>query len=181
MRTDLRNEIECEGNVTVQLDGASLKFKGPQGEAERKFVHPKIKISLEGKKIILTVQKATRREKAVLGSYTAHVKNLLKGVQELHTYKLKICSGHFPMNVSVSGTEFIIKNFFGESVPRKVSIIKGADVKVNGTEIVVTSTNKEIAGQMAASIESLCRITNRDLRIFQDGCYIVEKAGKSLS
>ena len=84
------------------------------------------------------------------------------------------------MNVSISGQELIIKNFLGESVPRKVTILPGADVKVNGTEIIVSGSDKEVAGQTAARIENLCRITNRDRRIFQDGCYIIEKAGKSI-
>ena len=84
------------------------------------------------------------------------------------------------MNVSVTGKELVIKNFLGESVPRRVGITPGAEVKIDGTEILVTSPDKEIAGQVASRIENLCRITNRDIRIFQDGCYIVNKGGKDL-
>ena len=84
------------------------------------------------------------------------------------------------MNVSVSGDEVIIKNFLGESVPRKVKVIEDTDIKVNGDVIEIKSVDKEKAGQMAARIESICRITNRDIRIFQDGCYIINKSGKDL-
>jgi large subunit ribosomal protein L6 len=179
MKEDITKEIELR-EVTVELVGNSLKFKGPKGEAERIFLNPKVNVAIEGNKIILKSLKATKREKKIVGSFESHIKNLIEGVLNLHTYKLKICSGHFPMNVAIVGSEIVIKNFLGESVPRKVKIVTGADVKINGTEIVVTSTNKEIAGQTAANIESLCRITNRDKRIFQDGCYIIHKSGKDI-
>ena len=180
MKADLKKEIELLEGVTIELSGSTLKVKGPKGEIERDFIHPKIKIISDANKITLSSEKATKREKMVLGSFESHIKNMLIGVKELHTYKLKICSGHFPMNVTVSGNEFIIKNFLGESVPRKVNLIEGTKVKVDGTEIVVTSPSKEKAGQMAAKIETLCRITNRDTRIFQDGCYIIHKSGKDM-
>ena len=55
---------------------------------------------------------------------------------------------------------------------------KGVEVKIAGTEIVVSAADIELAGITASKIENLCRITNRDRRIFQDGCYITQKAGK---
>jgi large subunit ribosomal protein L6 len=180
MREDIKTEIELKEGVTASLDNSLISIKGPKGEVKRDFLHPKVKLSLDGKKVVLESIKSSKREKMIVGSFSAHIKNIISGVLEPHIYKLKICSGHFPMNVSVSGKDFVIKNFLGESVPRKLKLIDGADVKVDGTEIIVTSANKEIAGQTAASIESLCRITNRDLRIFQDGVYIIHKSGKDM-
>ena len=180
MREDLKREIVLEEGVQAELQDALLKIKGPKGEVSRKFSHPKITILLENNQIVLSSAMASKREKTIIGSFEAHIKNMVQGVLEPHVYKLKICSGHFPMNVSVSGKEFAIKNFLGESVPRRLLLKEGVEVKVNGTEIVVTSPDRELAGQTAASIESLCRITNRDRRIFQDGCYIVSKAGKKI-
>ncbi|MFH1406204.1 MAG: 50S ribosomal protein L6 [Nanoarchaeota archaeon] len=180
MKEDIRLEIELKKGVTAQVEGSLLKVKGPKGEINRGFLHPKVFVLVEGSKIVLVVKQATKREKTVIGTFESHVKNMVKGVEEPFEYKLKICSGHFPMNVSVSGSELTIKNFLGESVPRKVKLMEGVIVKINGTEIVVTSPNKELAGQAAAQIESLCRITNRDRRIFQDGCYITDKAGKRI-
>ena len=180
MKDDLKREIELMPGVTAQLEGNLLKVKGPKGEVSRVFMHPKITISLEGNKVVLFAPKSTKREKTMIGSFESHIVNMIKGVQVPFVYKLKICSGHFPMNVSVAGNEVVIKNFLGEAVARKVTIIKGAEVKVNGEEITVTSADIEVAGQTAAKIESACRITNRDRRIFQDGCYITNKADKSM-
>jgi len=178
MNEDLRREIVLPAEVSVRLEGKVLQVRGPQGEVSRVFEHPKINLALEGKKVVFTVQKATKREKTILGSWLAHARNMVQGVQEPHIYHLKICSGHFPMNVSVAGQEFTIKNFLGETVPRKMTLPRGVQVKISGSDIVVSSPDKDAAGLAAAKIESLCRITDRDLRIFQDGCYITRKAGR---
>lgn len=180
MKEELRREVEFPEKVDVQLDNSSLIFRGPKGRVQRSFNHPHITLAVENRKILLSAPKATKREKMIISSMEAHIRNLVQGVQEPHIYKLKICSGHFPMNVSVSGQELIIKNFLGENVPRRISFRLGVDVKIEGAEIVVTSPDKELAGQTAARIEGLCRITNRDRRIFQDGCYITHKGGEAV-
>ena len=83
------------------------------------------------------------------------------------------------MNVAVNNGVLTIKNFLGESVPRTLKIKDGSDVKVDGQIITVNSTDIEKAGQTAASIEQLTRITNRDRRIFQDGIFIIEKSKRT--
>jgi len=179
MKEKIRKEIELPDQTTIEIN-ETIKLTGPQGTVEKKLFHPKIKIYQQENKVIIEAEKATKKEKKILHSFFSHLKNMIKGVNELHVYKLKICSGHFPMNVSVSNNQLIIKNFFGESVPRKLTIKPGAQVKVEGSEIIVTSASKEIAGQVAADIEQLTRIKNRDRRIFQDGCYIINKDGKEI-
>lgn len=181
MKEDLLKEIELAPGVIAVLEGDLLKIKSSQGEVERKFRHPKINVDVAGNKVVLKINKATKREKKVLGSFKAHIINMIKGVKENHAYTLKVCSGHFPINVSILGQEIVIKNFMGESVPRKVALLPGVEVKISGNEIKVSSPDKELAGQMAASIEKSCKITKRDRRIFQDGCYIISKAGKGVS
>jgi large subunit ribosomal protein L6 len=180
MKVAITKEIEMTDGVTAQLANGVLTVKGPNGEASRALDHPKIKVTIENDKITLGVEKGGKREKTMVHTFAAHVGNLVSGVTEPHMYKLKICSGHFPISVEVSATEVVIKNFLGETVPRRVGIIHGSTVKLEGTEIIVTSPNKELAGQTAARIESACRISNRDKRIFQDGCYIINKSGRAM-
>lgn len=179
MKQDLREEIELPEKVTAQWQNHVLTIKGPKGEVKRKFLHPHVKLSLEGSMIILSSSSATRKEKTIVGSFAAHIKNILKGVQVPHVYKLTICSGHFPMNIAVSGNELVIKNFLGESMPRRVAIPAGAQVKVEGKEIIVSSPDKEVAGQTAAKFETICRETKKDVRIFMDGLWITEKSGRN--
>lgn len=176
----LEKTIEVSEGVTIAIDGRIITAKGPKGEVIRKWDNPHIKVKLEGNIITLTAEKPTNREKKDMFTLIAHIANMQRGVVENHFYKLKICSGHFPMNVTVSKTDVSVKNFLGEKVPRVYKIKPGVDVKLEGDFIVIESCSKEIAGDTAASIERLTRITNRDRRIFQDGIYIIMKDGKEL-
>ncbi len=175
MKEEIRKEMELPEGVNATLNVNMLTVKGKKGEDHRRFIYPGLKVEVVGNKVVMGFNNATKREKKVIGTYEAHINNMIKGVMEPFVYKLKICSGHFPMNVSVSGKKVIVKNFLGEKNPRESNLIEGADVKINGTEILVTSCSKEKAGQTAARIEKLCAIKNKDIRIFQDGIYIIEK------
>lgn len=176
----LTETITIPQGCTFTNDKKIITVKGPKGELTRAMPDKKIKIDIKGNELHLLYENATKREKRMLFTTKAHIKNLLKGVQEGFTYKLKICSGHFPMNVTIKGDAFEIKNFIGEKVPRTLKLKTGATVKISGDEITVEALNKEIAGQTAGSIEKLTRRPGFDKRIFQDGIYITEKDGKKI-
>ncbi|HZX45321.1 MAG TPA: 50S ribosomal protein L6 [Candidatus Nanoarchaeia archaeon] len=174
---DLKLEIGIPEGVSVKVDNTHVSVKGKSGEASKEMHNPKIKVFAEANKIVIEALKPTRREQRIAYTFNAHIKNLIKGAAESYIYKLKICSGHFPMNVSTKGNELIVKNFFGEKVPRVLKLKERVNVKVEGDIITVTSANKELAGQAAADIEQLTRRTRFDTRVFQDGIWIIEKEG----
>ncbi|MBT7903553.1 50S ribosomal protein L6 [Candidatus Woesearchaeota archaeon] len=181
MRADIKEEIEIPQGVTITVDGTNVIVKGSKGDVTRIFNHPRIHVSSEGNLVFVDSKNASKREKTLMNTYIAHIKNMIKGVTHGHLYKMKICSGHFPMTAAVSGKNFVVKNFLGEKNPRKMQIKDGAKVKVEGDQVIIESTNKEISGQVAADIELLTRVGNRrDIRIFQDGIFIIEKSGKSM-
>ena len=84
------------------------------------------------------------------------------------------------MSVSSKDGKFEVKNFIGERIPRVYKLMDNVEVKIEGDIIVVSSANKEVAGQTAASIEQLCKRPGFDSRTFQDGIYLIEKAGKEI-
>lgn len=176
----LKKEIEIPEGVEVTLEGRTLIVKKGSNELKRSLYHPTIEILKEGQNIVLNPKKFSKREKKIINTYTAHIKSMFVGVVEPFVYKVKICSSHFPMNVSTKDNKVIIKNFFGEKIPRVAHIVEGSQLKIEGDVIIITSPNKEAAGQTAANCEKATKITNRDRRVFQDGLWIVEKAGKEL-
>lgn len=176
----LKYSMKVPEKVSVAIDGDIFTVKGPKGEVKRSFRFPKVKIVAEGNNIVFSAQKPTKREKATVFSTEAHLKNMFKGVLNSCIYKLKVCSGHFPMKLAYKNNVLEVKNYMGETVPRTLKIKPGVDVVVKEPDITVTSVDKELAAQTAAAIEQMTRRPNFDRRIFQDGIYIIHKDGVDL-
>lgn len=172
--------LDILDKVKVEVVNGIVKVEGPNGKLERFFNYPNIALSIENNHVVFRCNDFRKKDKTMFGTIRAHINNMMNGVVEPFVYKLKICSGHFPMNVTFKNNVFSVKNFLGEKVPRLVKLDDDVDVKINGEEIVIKSINKEKAGTNAAKIENLMRAPNLDRRIFQDGIYIVSKAGKVL-
>lgn len=166
-------------NVKVE-DSQRVTVSGPKGNVSRGLHDPLIKYSLEDSKIKIVAEEGNKLEKAKVGTFCAHIRNMIQGVTQGHVYILKVKSGHFPMNITVSSNAVSVKNFLGEKVPRVYKLPKGVDVKIEGDTFTIQSADVELAGMVAGGIEQLTRITNRDRRVFQDGIYIISKSGKEL-
>lgn len=180
MKKELYQEIEIPEGVEANLEGTLLKVKGPEGESEREFRIVNLDFRKEGNKILVGHKKASKNEKKMINTIASHIRNMIKGSQEKFEYQLKICSSHFPMTVEINGREITVKNFLGEKIPRKTNVPENVDVEINKDIILVKSVDKEKAGQAAANFETVTKISNRDRRVFQDGIFIINKAGREL-
>ncbi len=171
----LKEVIEAPKGVTLVLEGDDVVVRGPNGELKRRFYYPGVKITQEDGNIVIISLYPRKRQLAIIGTFVSHIKNMIKGVTEGFTYKLKVVYSHFPVTVKVKGNEVIVENFLGERVPRKTEIFGICKVKVKGQEVTVEGINKEDVGQTAARLEQLTKIKGKDRRIFQDGIYLIEK------
>jgi len=173
----IEHTVEIPEGVTATLDGDNITISGPNGSISREFASPRHDIFQEGGALLVRVDMPRSKEKALAGTWNAHLNNMVKGVTDGFTYTLKVLYSHFPMTVEVKGTEFVVNNYFGERVPRRAKILNGVNVKVeNKTTVVVTGVDKENVGQTAANIERSTTVKNRDRRVFQDGIYLISKA-----
>lgn len=171
----LTEQVPVPAGVTVSVTNGLFTLKGPKGENARDLFNPKLQYAVENNAIIITCSRATKREKTIFYTAVSHIKNLIKGVNEGFIYTLKVCSGHFPMTVSVKGDQFEVKNFIGEAVPRRLKLNPKCKVVVDGVIISVEGNDVEQTGQQAAMIEQLAKRVGFDRRIFQDGIYITSK------
>jgi len=180
MHKELISKIEIPEGIEVSIDGSKVTAKKGDKKNERDFDLLGINLSKKGNEIILEEKKASKKEKRRMNTIAAHIRNMIKGLQEKFEYKLKICFSHFPITVEMKGNEAIIKNFLGERFPRRVKMPEGVNIKIDKEIITVDSHDKEIAGQAAANFEMVTRIVNRDRRIFQDGIFITSKCGEEI-
>lgn len=174
----IKNTLEIVEGVQVEINKHNVKVTGSLGILEREFPHPDIKIVKKDNQLVFEVAFSTKKQKTMVNTFKAHINNMMKGVSEGYTYKLKVCSGHFPMTVAIEGDKLTIKNFLGEKSPRQANILPGVKTEVKGNDIVLTGSNKEEVGQTAANMERATRITNKDRRRFQDGIFLTEKPGR---
>jgi large subunit ribosomal protein L6 len=175
----LKDEIEVPEKVQVTLEpGGLIKVKGPYGEVSRELAHPRIKIEKKGKHVVVSSELPRKREKALVGTYGAHIRNMIVGASKGFEYKMKIVYAHFPIKASVKGDTFLIENFLGEKSPRKTKILGATKVNVKGDLVDLTGPDVEAVGQTAANIERASKIKGFDPRVFQDGIYIIEKPGR---
>lgn len=169
-------ELEIPEDVAMKLEEGILYVKGPKGECTKDFNRIKVKIKIEGKKVIIKAMGKKRSDYAILNAAKKHILNLFKGVREGYTYKLKIVYSHFPITVRVKDNTVYIDNFLGERAPRRARVVgKLTKVTVSGDDVIVQGPCLEEVSQTAANIEQATRIKEKDLRIFLDGVYIYEK------
>jgi len=176
----LIKELDIPEGIIVEISGKMVTIKGPLGELSKEISDPTVFAEVKDKKLFIKPKRLTKKQKMIINTVSAHLKNMIKGVQEEYVYKLKVCSGHFPMTVNIEGDTLIVKNLFGEKVPRKAKIVPNVKVQVKGDEVSVSGIDIEAVGQTAANIEKCTVIKNRDRRVFQDGIWLIEKSGKKV-
>ena len=131
--------------------------------------------------MILTAKKNRKVERRLIGTFVAHIKNMVLGFKEPFKYRLQVVNVHFPMTVShdKEKKEIVVKNFLGEKKDRRIPLIDGVTVKVIKDIIEIESADIEKAGQIATRIEKGAHVRNKDRRVYQDGIFIIEKPGRS--
>ena len=171
-----KEKINVPEGLEVKVSGKTVEVGGKKGKLTRTFDIPKLKITLEGRDLTAEVASVLRKDKAAVGTFKAHVLNMFKGVTDGYVYKLRVVYSHFPITVKAEPKCFVISNFLGERSPRVAEIVGDTTVEVNNDEVVVKGINKDDVGQTAINIERATSVKYRDLRTFQDGCYIFEKS-----
>ena len=175
MKQGVKEKIEVPDDVDVSIEGKTVSVEGPNAELTRTFDILGISIRKEEGDIFVESESSRKKQVASVGTVVSHINNMLTGVTDGFTSKLKVVYSHFPINVSVSDEGVVIENYIGEEKPRIANIVGSSEVEIQGEEIVVKGPDKEEVGQTAANIEQTTSARGRDPRVFQDGIYVVEK------
>ena len=173
-----RTAIELPDDVTAEMDHLDLTVDGPNGAVTRRLWYPDVAVSVEDDAVVIETEADDSKTDSTVGTFESHVENMIHGVTDGWAYEMKVFYSHFPMQVSVDGDEVRIENFLGERAPRRTEVHGDTSVEVDGESLTVRGPDIEDVGQTAADIEQLTRVTDKDVRVFQDGVYITGKPNR---
>lgn len=170
--------VNIPQGVKVEVRGPEVVVSKGNVTLAKRLHHPKVDVKVEDGIVRVHSALPRRREKALVGTFAAHIRNMIEGATKGYTYRMKIVFSHFPMKALVKGNEVVIENFLGEKYPRRAAIVRRSKVEVKGDQVIITGPDLEEVSQTAANIEKATVIRNKDPRVFQDGIYIVSKGGE---
>jgi len=173
----MNEEIKISPGVSVQIEGNKISVKGPKGEVQRDFSHvTSIEIRKSDGALIIRPLTTRKRDRSLVMTLKTQIINMILGVTKGFEYKLKVAHSHFPITVKVDKDKRIVhvENFIGERTPRIANIERNVEVVVKGDDVIVSGPDRQAIGQTAANIEKVCKIKDKDPRVFQDGIYLYE-------
>ncbi len=177
-KTEIKEKVTIPDNLQFTLENNVLTMKGEKGQLSKTFANPHITLNTNGRVIEITSKSVRKKEKALVGTMAAHMKNMINGTSKGFEYKMKTVFSHFPIKTSVDGNDFIIQNFLGERSARRAKILDGVNVEIKAEEVIVRGVDRDKVGQTVANIERATKVKNRDIRIFQDGIYKIIKGAR---
>lgn len=142
--------ISIPEKTEVTKNDGVISVKGPLGELSRPFKDD-IVVTISGKEITLAPKEGGTTSQALWGTYAAHIKNMIAGVNKKFEKKL-IVEG-IGYRTEISGDKVVFSLGFSHKIT--VSIPKGISMTIEKTIITISGIDKELVGHFAASIRDL--------------------------
>jgi large subunit ribosomal protein L6 len=172
---EISRTIPIPEGVVISLEGKKVIVRGSKATLARDFSFTAVSIETDGKNVRVWAKWPRKKEASLVGTIESHIKNMITGVTQGYTYKMKIVFSHFPITVKVQDRAVMVENFTGERRPRKAKILGDVKVKLEPDDIIISGAALEDVSQTAANIEMMTRVTNKDPRVFLDGIYTYER------
>ena len=146
-----RRPIPVPAGVDVQLDGNTVRVKGPKGELMR-TLHSDVIIRREEGELLVERPSDDPRHRSLHGLSRTLVANMVEGVTTGFTKILEIVGVGYRAETKPFGLTLQL----GYSHPIEYKAPEGITLRaVSPTVVEVAGTNKEVVGQVAAEIRSL--------------------------
>jgi large subunit ribosomal protein L6 len=142
--------IKIPAGTEVSVASGELTVKGKGGTLKR-AMHPAIKIEVANGEAIVSQAQSTRLARALWGTYAAHVRNMVAGVNTPFQKRLDVQGIGY--RAELSGKQ--LKLQVGFSHPVLMAIPEGITTTVEKNIISISGANKEQVGQFAASIRAV--------------------------
>jgi len=145
-----KKPIFIPSGTEVSITDGELIVKGKGGTLKRPL-HRAVSITISGNEVTVAAAENTRLGRALCGTYAAHLRNMLQGVNTPFVKKLQVEGIGF--RAELAGKE--IKLMLGFSHPVMVKVPEGLTVQIDKNVITVSGSDKEQVGQFSASVRAL--------------------------
>ncbi|MBI2612271.1 50S ribosomal protein L6 [Candidatus Kaiserbacteria bacterium] len=144
-----KKPIQIPSGTDVSVGSGEVIVKGKGGTLKR-TVHPAVAISIANGEVTVAPASESRLARALWGTYAAHVRNMIAGVNTPFTKKL-IVEG-IGYRAEVAGKA--LKLSVGFSHPVLVPVPEGVTVSIDKGTIAIVGADKEKVGQFAAAVRA---------------------------
>ncbi|OHA14253.1 MAG: 50S ribosomal protein L6 [Candidatus Tagabacteria bacterium RIFCSPLOWO2_01_FULL_39_11] len=171
-----KKPISIPEGIKAEIENGTISIKGPKGELSRSFKNDYIDIAKEGSLISFkNLAVKNIKAKALLGTYAAHIRNMIKGVSE--GFEKKLIIEGIGYKCRLEGENLILN--LGFSHPVKYEAPKGVDLRVEKNFIFIKGIDKELVGRTAAQIRDFKKPEPyKGKGIRYEGEVVRRKAGK---
>lgn len=171
-----RNPIQIPSGVEVGVDGSHVTVKGPKGTLERD-IHAEMSVGISDGVLTVTRPTDERRHRALHGLTRTLIANMVDGVTTGFSKTLEIQGVGY--RAAAKGSDIEVNVGFSHSVlvPAPSGITLAVETP---TKIVVSGSDKQLVGQIAANIRALRPPDPyKGKGIRYEGEYVRRKAGKA--
>ncbi len=143
-----KKAVPIPSGVTANVEGQTVKVKGPKG-ALQLVLHDDVAVALEKGTIKVDPRSETKRARSLWGTSRTLVANLVTGVTKGFEQRLEITGVGYRAAVQGKNLQLAL----GYSHDVVFSIPDGITIATpRPTEVVITGTDKQKVGQVAAEI-----------------------------
>jgi large subunit ribosomal protein L6 len=144
------NPIALPSGVEVNLEGQRVSVKGSRGSMDLR-VHPDVTLVQEDGTLKVSSRNGSKEGRALAGTTRAVVNNMVTGVSQGFERRLLIQGVGY--RAQVQGRKLNLQ--LGFSHPVEYELPEGIDAQTpSQTEILLSSVDKQLLGQVAAEIRS---------------------------
>ncbi|MEK9160976.1 MAG: 50S ribosomal protein L6 [Patescibacteria group bacterium] len=145
-----KKPIAIPGKVQVTSAEGVLTVKGSKATLSR-AIHSSINIEVTPEGIVITPKNSSRLSHALTGTFAAHAKAMIKGVEE--PFKKNLILTGVGYKVELKGKELVFA--VGFSHPVALTIPEGITATVVKNTISIEGADKQAVGQFAAEIRQV--------------------------
>lgn len=145
-----KNSIQIPAGTDVSVASAEITVKGKAATLKR-ALHPAVEVVVADGKVTVTPKESSRAARALWGTFAAHIRNMVAGVNTPFVKKLQVEGIGY--RAELAGKQ--LKLALGFSHPVLVNIPQGITVAVEKNIISVSGADIEQVGEFAASVRAL--------------------------